>query len=99
MTSVKTSKETILRAAILVARRSGLRKVHRSTVAKQAGTATGTINYHFATMDKLRAEVVRHAVMTDNEGCLGIIAEAVVLKHPGVRNIGKQLRVRALASL
>lgn len=99
MTSIKTSKDAILRAAILVARRSGLRKVHRSTVAKAADTATGTVNYHFETMDKLRAAVVRHAVLVDNEGCLGVIAEAVVLKHPGVRAISKQLRVRALASL
>lgn len=90
------SKAAILSAAVSLARRRGLRKVTRLTVSEDAGIATGTVNYHFDTMAKLRDAVVAVAV---EKKIMPIIAEAIISKHRGVKGLPTGIRSQALHSL
>jgi AcrR family transcriptional regulator len=93
---VDNSKAAILSAAVSLARRKGLRKITRLTVSEDAGIATGTVNYHFDTMAKLRDAVV--AVAIDKQ-ILPIIAEAITSKHRLAKTASAALRSKALQSL
>lgn len=68
-----TSKPEILAAAVKLAKVHGLRNFSRSEVAEEAGVASATISYHFGEMDKLRREVVQHAIERE---VLPILADA-----------------------
>jgi len=54
-------KQTILGAAVALAKKHGYRGVLKRHIAERLGCATGTINYHFGSMDILRARMVIEA--------------------------------------
>jgi AcrR family transcriptional regulator len=90
------AKPTILSAAVLVARKVGLRKMTRAEVAKEAGCAPGTVSYNYVTVADLRTAVIRHAIEHE---ILPLIVEAIVLRHPLTFRMTGAVRRRALASL
>lgn len=77
-------KQTILLAAVALARTQGLRALTRLDVAKAAKAATGTISYHFGSMDGLRNAVVDHAI---KHKCIEVLVQARAERHP--RQIGR----------
>lgn len=54
--------EPILIAAAALAAKRGFANLTRLGVAVSANVATGTVNYHFKTMQRLRGAVLDHAV-------------------------------------
>jgi AcrR family transcriptional regulator len=75
-------KETILGAAVTLARSQGLRALTRHTVAHAAESATGTINYHFGSMDGLRTAVVDYAIQHE---IVEVLVQARAERHPRLR--------------
>lgn len=59
-------KETILASAVRLARLRSIGAVTRRKVAKSAGCAVGTINYHFESMAALRGAVVAEAIQAED---------------------------------
>jgi AcrR family transcriptional regulator len=57
-----TTKQDILNAALKCARRRGLYDMTRTQIARAAGTATGTVSFHYTDMLGLRRAIVRHCV-------------------------------------
>lgn len=89
-------KERLLSIAVDYAARYGIEKVTRDVVADVAEVSTGSVSYYFGDMRKLRAEVVKRAIETEN---LNVIAQAVAMRHPKTVNMNDQLRRRAVQSL
>lgn len=73
------TKQTILLAAVRLARTAGLRDLKRREVAKAANTGNGTVSYHFEDMDGLRRAVVEHAKETEN---LDVLSRAWAERSP-----------------
>ena len=65
------AKNRILNSAILLAKQYGWRNLKRDVVAKEAGSATGSVNHYFGTMEDLRSEVMRIAVERRIADCAG----------------------------
>ena len=55
-------REALLRAAITVTAREGLRGLTYRAVAAEAGVTHGLVRYHFKTRENLIEEALRHAV-------------------------------------
>lgn len=72
-------KQTILGAAVTLARRLGLSQLTRRQVATAADAGLGTINYHFGNMDGLRDAIVDYAV--ENE-IIEVLVQARAERHP-----------------
>lgn len=72
-------KQPILLAAVRLARTHGLRGLKRRDIATEAGCATGTVNWHFQTMDSLRRAVVEHAKANE---ILDVLARAWAERSP-----------------
>lgn len=77
-------KERILGAAVALAKREGLRRFVKADIARAVWCGTGSINYHFSTMDKLRVAVIDHAIKHE---IVEILAQARAERHP--RLIGR----------
>lgn len=75
-------KQTILTAAVELAKTCGYRDVFKRNVATVLGCGMGTVNYHWGTMDALRKAIVIEALGT---GCRQIVAQAVALRDPIVK--------------
>jgi AcrR family transcriptional regulator len=75
-------KDTILNAAVTIARNYGLRGLTRQTVADASACAVGTVNYHFETMDALRDAVVDFAVANE---VIEVLAQARAERHPRLK--------------
>ena len=84
-------KLQILKAAVALAKTRGYRGVFKRHVAAVLGCGMGTINYHFGTMDALRAEIVREAIRL---GDRQIVLQAVALRDPIIwrKNLAPSLR-------
>jgi len=89
-------KETILGAAVNLARESSYRDISRRDVALAAECASGTVNYHFESMDLLRTAVVEYAVQHE---IVEIVADALANKHPTAIAAPEALRRRAARQL
>ena len=72
-------KETILREAVNLAKKHGLRAITRLNVANAAGCAVGTVNYHFEAMDLLRLAIIDYAVANE---VIEVLAQARAERHP-----------------
>lgn len=84
-------KQTILSAAVTLAKSRGYRGVLKRHLSGVLGIGMGTVNYHFGTMDALRAEIVREAIRSDDRQ---IVLQAVALRDPIVwrKNLAPSLR-------
>jgi len=87
-------KEYILAAAVDVARVQGYHKLTRERVAEAAGVSPGLVSHHFSTMQKLRGDVMRHAVKT---GILEIVAQGLAMRDDHARRAPMELKQRAAA--
>jgi AcrR family transcriptional regulator len=87
--------EQIIASAVKLAKRVGLANITRDNVAKEAKVSTGLVS-KYGDMTDLRAEVVRVAV---SDKILPIVAQALSIDHPGVRNASATLKNAALKSL
>lgn len=84
-------KQTILLAAVRLARTQGLRGLTRLEVAKAAGAATGTVNYHFESMDALRGAVIDHAVEHE---IIEVLVQARAERDPRLGRLSQELKDR-----
>lgn len=92
------AKNRILNSAILLAKQYGWRNLKRDVVAKEAGSATGSVNHYFGTMDDLRSEVMRVAV---EKRIVSIVREGLgeFKPHPEAEKADHDLRAEVLLSL
>lgn len=88
-------RETILDAALVLARRHGYKGLTRDAIAKQAGVAGSTVQYHFGTVAKLQRDIMRHAIKTQD---LAVVAQGLVLRDAHALKAPEELRVRARES-
>ena len=73
------NKQSILDAAVILALSLGYRGVFKRHLAKKLDIGMGTVNYHWGTMEELRAAIVREAL---DKGVKQIVAQAVALRDP-----------------
>lgn len=88
-----TASDSTLAAAIAIANETGWRSITRDAVAERAGVATGTVNYIWGTVERLRAAVMRHAVAA---GDLTILAQGLADGHADAQEAPIELRRAAL---
>lgn len=86
-------KFKILTTAVRLAQRDGLTQLTRDAVAKSAGVALGTVNYHYETIAELRNEVLRRAIETEDMVIL-MHALAQPKRYPLLRSLPIALRLR-----
>ncbi len=84
-------KQTILTAAVILAKSRGYRGVLKRHLSTVLGCAMGTVNYHWKTMDTLRGAIVREAIATGDKQ---IVLQAVALRDPIIwhKNLSPSLR-------
>ncbi len=85
-------KAEILRNAVVLAARVGFQKITREAVAVAAGTASGTVSYHWGTIDKLKTAIVQQAIASEN---VKILAGALSAGHHLAKAAPTALRERA----
>lgn len=91
-----TQQSTILGAAVKLARKGGFNNMTKEVIAHEAGTATGSINYHFKTMVGLRSAVMVYAVEHE---VLEVVAQGLVAKHPVALKAPEALKKQAARTL
>lgn len=89
-------KELILSSAYHLAQENGYNKLRRDGIAKYAGVASGSINYHFHDMVNLKKAVMTRAV--ENES-LAIIAAGLAQGDTVALKARPDLRRAALDTL
>ena len=88
--------DQILDAAVELSEKHGYEHVTREQIATKCGVATGSVSKHLGTMIDLRRAVVSAAIARKN---LNIIAQALVRKHPKIKNIPQSLKEEAFATI
>ncbi len=88
-------RDEILSAAFALAASKHYQQLTCGEVAEQAGVSRTAVLYHFGSVPRLRAAIVRAAVAREH---LPIIAQAVTAFDPVVRCASKGLRDRAVAA-
>ena len=86
----------ILEAGVAVALEHGLHSVTRERVSAQARVSTALVNLYFGTMAALRDRIVATAVERE---LLGIIAQAMLDKHPTALAAPRRLQERAARAM
>lgn len=82
-------REDILNAAITLARDGNLYTMSGHQIAKQADCARALVNYYYATINTLRAYVIRWAVRHDDAA---IMAQAMLKGDPLVISMSNKQR-------
>lgn len=72
-------KQTILTAAVELAKTRGYDNVYKRNVSTVLGCGMGTVNYHWGTMDALRTGIVHEAIRT---GERAIVLQAAARRDP-----------------
>ena len=67
-------KEQLLDAALHVATLEGYRKLTRNMVAAHAKVSSGLIQFHFHSMDKFKASIIKWAVELE---CLPVLVQVM----------------------
>ena len=88
-------KQHILDTAVELAHEIGYENLTRDAVAELAGISGGLVSQYF-TMADLKNDVMGQAV--DHE-IFAIIAQGIVNKHPRIKFISNDLRLKAIDSL
>ena len=88
----------VLDAAVRLAMQVGYQQITRDAVAAEAGCGCGTVNVCYRSMEELRREVVRRAIVTKN---LIVVAQYLADPNPdpAVGRISAQLKKETLAFL
>lgn len=89
-------REQLLSIACDLAEKTHFRQVRRHQLADVAGTATGNVSRVLGNMDEMRTDLIMYAV-TNNR--LAVIAQAIIDKHPAVKNLDEKTKVAALNSM
>jgi AcrR family transcriptional regulator len=89
-------KQTILLAAVRLARTQGMFKLKRREIAKAAGCGNGTVNYHFKSMDALRGAVVAHAI---EHQVIEVLVQARAERDPRLGRMSQELKDRVAAHI
>ena len=84
-------KQTILLAAVRLARTQGLLKLKRRDIAKAAGCGNGTVNYHFESMEALRGAIIEHAVEHE---IIEVLVQARAERDPRLGRLSQALKER-----
>jgi DNA-binding transcriptional regulator YbjK len=88
-------QQMILDAALMVAKREGLEKLKRETVAKEANVSCGLVNRYFNTMPQLKRAVIRAAIHAERP-ILEIIAQALVQGDAQAKKAPQEVKDAAL---
>jgi len=88
-------KQHILDTAVVLAGEIGYENITRDAVAELAGISGGLVSQYF-TMTDLKNEVVAQAVDLE---ILVIITQGIVNKHPRIKFISNELKIKAINSL
>jgi DNA-binding transcriptional regulator YbjK len=85
-------KQTILLAAVRLARTQGLLKLKRRDVLpRPPSCGNGTVNYHFESMEALRGAIIAHAV--ENE-VIEVLVQARAERDPRLGRMSPALKER-----
>jgi AcrR family transcriptional regulator len=86
------SKQFILDSAVSISLHKGYHNITRRSVAEAAGVATGTVSYHFVSMEKLRNAVMQEAI---KRRYLLIIAQGLTNSNWYAQHAPEELRKAA----
>lgn len=86
-------KLIILKAATRLAKKTSYEELVRDEIANEANVSFGLVTYYFGSMDNLKNCVVQYAIMKLD---LKLIGQAIVNKHPLVKNLNSELKRSAL---
>lgn len=75
-------KDQILLTAVKLAKRDGLRRFIKADIARIVGCGTGSVNYHFRSMEQLRSAIIKHAIEYE---VIEILVQARAERHPCLR--------------
>ncbi len=89
-------KAHILEAAIELAKVHGYKNVTQNGVAEKAGISGGLVSRYFSTMNQLRKEIMRKAVL---DSTLEIIAQGLASGDPQAKNAPQEVKEAALQFL
>lgn len=92
----KDRRETIMRAAIDLAREYGYENISQSDIALRAGCAKGLVIHYFATMPQLRRALMRAAITQE---VVEIVAQGLAAGDNYARKAPEELKRRAVESL
>lgn len=89
-------REQLLTIACDFAEKTHFRQVRRHQLAEAAGTATGNVSRVLGNMEEMRTDLIVFAI---EKGRMTIIAQAIIDKHPAVKNLDEKVKVAALNSM
>ena len=89
-------KTEIIDAALDLAEETHYSHVTREQIARRVGVSGAAIQYHFHTMNQLRKQLMRSAILHER---LPIIAQGCVANDDLVRRAPEDLRRRAIQSI
>lgn len=87
-------RRQLLTAALVLAERIGSPSLTRANVAREAGVTAQAISFYF-TSSELRDLVMSEALRV---GCLRVIAQGVILRHPATTSLSLSQQRTALLS-
>lgn len=91
-----TTKDRILRAAVMLSPQSSYRELSRSELARHVGCSENLISHHFGSMAGLRTAIITHGVA---ERIPAIVAQGVACKDPIALAAPAEVREAALEYL
>lgn len=89
-------RKQILETACQLAENSHYSKIRRHHLAEKCNTASGNISRVIGSMSDMRQAVIEYAL--DN-GYDGVVAQAIVNKHPAVSHLATDERAKYLAAI
>ena len=87
-----SKRDRIIIHATRLAAKIGYRDLTRAEVATAANVATGTVSYHFGTLEALQDAIVEHAVQHE---VLAVVAQALADNHKAAVDAPAALKQRA----
>lgn len=91
MSKLPMLKHPILLAAVRLARTQGLRGLKRLDIATAVGCATGTVSWHFKSMDQLRGTVIDYAIKHE---IIEVLVQARAERDPRLGRLSAALKER-----
>lgn len=86
-------KEQMLTAALSLAENSHYLTVTRRDIAQALGLSGPAVQYHFKTMKRMRAELIRAAIERE---VLPVVAQALVLGNEQAQSAPEALKLEAM---
>ena len=94
--SPKVRRESILIAALDLAKTHGYNRITRDAIAEHAGVSMGLVTRYFHTMQQLRRTLMRAAIKSE---ILEIVAQGLASNDVYAQNAPDELKERAINSL